>query len=214
MPVVRITPELATAVHGRLQAEHGGPAAVRDASALDAALAAVVVPRGKPDLFALAADYAGEILTRRPFAAGNARAAYALCRTFLVLNGTDVAAAKPDRVLAVRDLAAGRCDRAAFAARLSDPPPTGATAGRVPILVRRSAMAHDYTCTRCGGTAAESGSVHSTGKVYFRPANTKFMTLKTGDIELRANACTACGHVDFVADVAKLAHLTRRAEPV
>ncbi len=211
--VVRITPELATAIHGRLQAEHGGPAGVGDPAALADALAAVVVPRGKPDLFALAADYAAEILARRPFVAGNARAAYAVCRTFLVLNGTDVAATKIDRVLAVRDLAAGRCDRAAFAARLSQPSTAGATAGR-PTPVRRSVMVHDYACPRCGGTAAEPGTVHSTGKVYFRPANTKFMTLKTGDIELRANACTACGHVDFVADVGRLAHLTRRAEPV
>jgi len=75
-------------------------------------------------------------------------------------------------------------------------------------------MAYEYQCSRCGGNAAEPGAVRSTGGVYFRPTNAKFLTMRTGDIELRANACTQCGHVDLVADVEKLSALTRRAEPV
>ena len=217
-----ITPELATAVHARLTAEHGGPAAVRDPAALAAALsAAVPAGRGRVDLFAVAAAYAAEVVARRPFEAANVRSAYALCRTFLSLNGVEVTAAPVDRVLAVRRLAAGQLTRDGFAAALANRSPNspsagataglaGTTAGRSPV--RRTAM--DFHCPRCGSTVAEPGSVHSTGRIYFRPTNAKFLTLKTGDIELKANACAQCGHVDFVADVGKLDTLTRRAEPV
>ncbi len=215
--VTWITPALAIAVHDRLASEHGGTATVRDPQALADALAAVHSTSGRPDLYALAAAYAAEVATRRPFDGGNVRAAYAICRTFLSLNGVEVAAGKVDRVLATRQLAAGTIDRSAYAALLANhsQPVTGATAGHPsPTPVRRSVMAYDYQCSRCGGNVAEPGSVHSAGSVYFRPTNAKFLTLKTGDIGLRANACTQCGHVDLVADVTKLAALTRRAEPV
>ena len=214
---VMIGPELATAIHHRLAAEHGGPADVRDAQALADALAAVTAGRGRPDLFAMAAGYAAEVVARRPFAAGNVRTAFALATTFLAANGVDVTADGVELAVAMRRLADGAIDRAALAGVLAGRPPSprpptaGATAGR-PHPVRRSAM--DYVCPRCGCTVAEPGSVHSTGRMYFRPANAKFLTLKTGDIELKANACTGCGHVDFVASVDKLDALTRRAEPV
>ena len=213
--VARITPELVTAIHNRLAAEHGGTADVRDPTAVTAAVAAVTPGRGRPDLFGLAAAYAAEIVGRRPFVAGNVRTAYAVCRTFLSMNGVEVTADGVHLVLAMRRLAAGEIDRVALAGHLAgrtEPPAAGATAGRSKSPVRRSAM--DYQCPRCGSAVAEPGSVHSTGRVYFRPANAKFLTLKTGDIELKANACTQCGHVDFVADVAKLDVLTRRAQPV
>jgi death-on-curing protein len=226
MPTVTwITPALAEAVHDRLAVEHGGVGGARHAQALADALSAVSgsAGRGRPDLFALAAAYAAEIAARRPFHGGNVRSAYAICRTFLALNGVELSAAKVDRVLATRQLAAGQIDRAAFAGLLANREPTssikpsaGATAGRPssPVPVRRSAMAYDYQCSRCGGQVAEPGAVGSTGGMYFRPTNAKFLTLKTGDIRLRANACTQCGHVDLVADVDKLSALTRRAEPV
>ena len=213
-----IGPELATAIHGRLAAEHGGPADVRDAQALADALAAVRPGRGRPDPFALAAAYAAEIVARRPFVDGNARTAFAVCHAFLNMNGVDVTADGVELVLAMRRLADGRLARDAFAGVLANRPvsprpiPAGATAGRRPRPVRRFAM--DYQCSRCGSTVAEPGSVHSTGRMYFRPANAKFLTLRTGDIELKANVCTQCGHVDLVADAAKLDTLTRRAEPV
>jgi len=49
--------------------------------------------------------------------------------------------------------------------------------------------------------------MHSTGKVHFRPAHTKFLTLHTGDIAVNAIACMNCGHVELVADVKKLSSL-------
>ncbi len=217
--VTWITPALATAVHDRLATEHGGTGTVRDPQALADALAAVPVTAGRarPDLFALAAAYAAEVATRKPFDGGNVRTAYAICRTFLSLNGVEISAAKVDRVLATRQLAAGTIDRSTYAGLLSnhEVPGAGPTAGpQSHVHVRRSVMAFDYQCSRCGGNAAEPGSVHSAGGVYFRPTNAKFLTLKTGDIQVRANACTQCGHVDLVADVDKLAALTQRAQPV
>jgi hypothetical protein len=68
-------------------------------------------------------------------------------------------------------------------------------------------------CSQCGGTDLEPGSIQSTGKVYFRPANAKFLTLSTGGAVVNANVCLSCGHIDLVADVKKLSALTQRAKP-
>lgn len=54
-------------------------------------------------------------------------------------------------------------------------------------------------CQRCGGTQLEPGTLGSSG-VVFRPQNTKFFSLKTNDIVLKANMCVECGHVEFVGD--------------
>lgn len=74
-------------------------------------------------------------------------------------------------------------------------------------------MTSERKCTECGGTDLEPGAIQSTGKLYFRPANAKFLTLRTADISVNANVCVDCGHVQLVADVEKLAALTTRAKP-
>ncbi len=68
-------------------------------------------------------------------------------------------------------------------------------------------------CRRCGSRELEPGHVQSTGKVYFRPQNAKFLTLRTADILLHANICLACGLVELVGDVTKARALTERAQP-
>ena len=68
-------------------------------------------------------------------------------------------------------------------------------------------MSLEVKCSRCGGIDFESGSIHSTGKVHFRPAHAKFLTLHTGDIAVNASVCVNCGHVELVADVKKLSAL-------
>ncbi len=68
-------------------------------------------------------------------------------------------------------------------------------------------------CRRCGGQRLEPGSMQSTGKLYFRPANTKFLTLKTADVPIRANICLDCGAVELLGDVSKARALTDRKEP-
>lgn len=90
---VWIETELALAIHDRQLAEHGGPIGVRDASALESALAR---PRnqwayGESDLCALAAAYAYGISRNHPFTDGNKRTTWVLARLFLNLNNIPVA---------------------------------------------------------------------------------------------------------------------------
>ena len=69
---------------------------------------------------------------------------------------------------------------------------------------RRSAR-----CPVCGHGFLLSGTVRSTGKVYFQPEKTKFLVLSDSMINVGARACPVCGHVDMFADTAKLSKLMR-----
>lgn len=110
--------ELACAIHARQLSEHGGTPGVRDEGLLESAL-------GRPwhlfayggesvDIPELAAAYAFGIARNHPFVDGNKRTAYVVCRTFMVLNGWDIAASLVDRYAVVMDLAAGEIDEADF----------------------------------------------------------------------------------------------------
>lgn len=106
---VWIEAELALAIHDRQLAEHGGPIGVRDASALESALAR---PRnqwayGEADLCALAAAYAFGIARNHPFADGNKRTAWVLARLFLSLNNVMITFRPEDAIQMVLQLAAG-----------------------------------------------------------------------------------------------------------
>lgn len=115
-----IEAELALAIHDRQLAEHGGPIGLRDAPALDSALAR---PRnqwayGETDLCALAAAYAYGIARNHPFVDGNKRTAWVLARLFLLMNGISISFVPEDAVRVVLQLAASRLDEAEFAAWL------------------------------------------------------------------------------------------------
>ena len=70
-------------------------------------------------------------------------------------------------------------------------------------------------CPSCNGTNLEPGNIQSTGKIYFRPKNTKFLTLKTADIEIEGNICTDCGYIMLVGDKNKAKSLvTGKDAPV
>ena len=70
-------------------------------------------------------------------------------------------------------------------------------------------MTADKKCLRCGSIRLESGKVESvSGPVHFKPDNTKFFTLSTSRVEVRANVCLDCGTVEFVADADKAQSLT------
>ena len=71
---VWIETELALAIHDRQLAEHGGPIGLRDASALESALARArnQWTYGETDLCALAAAYAYGVARNHPFTDGNA----------------------------------------------------------------------------------------------------------------------------------------------
>ena len=67
-------------------------------------------------------------------------------------------------------------------------------------------------CPSCGSENLEPGKIESTGRVYFRPKNTKFLTLKNPNIEIEGNICTECGHVMLVADKGKTKSLVSNKE--
>ena len=74
-------------------------------------------------------------------------------------------------------------------------------------------MSTDKKCPICDSIRLEPGSIQSTGRIYFRPENTKFLTLATNDVPLLANICLDCGHVMLVGDLRKANQLLDKAKP-
>ena len=106
-----IQDDAALAIHQRQLAEHGGMEGVRDPGMLSSALAR---PRhlfsysgDSVDLPALAAAYAFGIARNHPFVDGNKRTAYVVCRTFLIINGSDFEASKQEKYNVFLSLAEG-----------------------------------------------------------------------------------------------------------
>lgn len=107
-----IATEVALAAHAEQLAEHGGGEGVRDAGALESAMAR---PRnlahyGDPDAAALAAAYAFGIARNHPFVDGNKRTAAVVSETFLMLNGHPLDATDAEVVVAFLALAAGELE--------------------------------------------------------------------------------------------------------
>lgn len=106
---VWIAADVALAAHAEQLAEHGGGEGLRDAGALDSAMAR---PRnlalyGDPDAAALAAAYAYGLARNHPFVDGNKRTAAVIAETFLMLNGQALTASDAELVVAIVALAAG-----------------------------------------------------------------------------------------------------------
>lgn len=97
------------ALHDRQLAEHGGPAGIRDAGALQSALARPenLVAYGAPDAAALAASYAFGIARNHCFVDGNKRTAWVIARLFLADNGLNLAFEPQEAVKIMLALAAG-----------------------------------------------------------------------------------------------------------
>lgn len=100
---------IAYAVHDRQLAEHGGGAGLRDAGALESALARPLNRwnYGEDERVALAAAYAFGIARNHPFVDGNKRTAWIMARLFLMANGVEIAFDKIDATKTVIALAAG-----------------------------------------------------------------------------------------------------------
>jgi ribosomal protein S27AE len=64
------------------------------------------------------------------------------------------------------------------------------------------------TCARCGGESFSAGAMISAVRTSFRPQESKFLTLETGDVMTKAEMCRNCGLVTIVGDVNKLKRLT------
>ena len=101
--------DVAVSAHAEQLAEHGGGEGVRDAGALESAMARPVnlSHYGDPGVAELAAAYAFGIARNHPFVDGNKRTAAVVSETFLVLNGYVLTASDAEMVVAFVELAAG-----------------------------------------------------------------------------------------------------------
>ena len=63
-------------------------------------------------------------------------------------------------------------------------------------------------CSRCGGDVFAAGALISAVRTSFRPQDSKFLTLETGDVMTKASMCRNCGVIEIIGDVAKLRRLT------
>lgn len=109
--------EVLQAVHGEQLAEHGGPAGLRDANALESAVARPeqLAHYGSPDAADLAAAYGFGIARNHPFVDGNKRTAFVAIELFLALNGFELKASDADCVTTMLELAAGNLSEHALA---------------------------------------------------------------------------------------------------
>ena len=112
-----IATEVLYAVHAEQLAEHGGLAGLRDANALESAVARAeqLAHYGVPDAADLAAAYGFGIARNHPFSDGNKRTAFVAVELFLALNGHELVATDADCVLTMLGVAAGDTEESAFA---------------------------------------------------------------------------------------------------
>ena len=112
-----VGPALVHAIHDRQLAEHGGLAGIRDAGAIESALAR---PRnlaiyGDPDSAALAASYVYGLARNHGFSDGNKRTAWVVGRVFLADNGYQLGFDAMEAVRTVEAVAGGTLSEEALA---------------------------------------------------------------------------------------------------
>ena len=105
------------AVHEEQLAEHGGLAGLRDANALESAVARAgqLANYGTPDAADLAAALGFGIARNHPFSDGNKRTAFVAVELFLSLNGLELNASDADCVITMLRVAAGDIPEVKFA---------------------------------------------------------------------------------------------------
>jgi excisionase family DNA binding protein len=74
---------------------------------------------------------------------------------------------------------------------------------------RKEAEAAKGRCAACAHGVMVEGRVQGTGRLYFKPAHTKFWVLEESLVPIKAQVCTACGYVQMNADTARLGRLLR-----
>lgn len=78
---------------------------------------------------------------------------------------------------------------------------------------QKDATKVEQCCPLCHGDELVAGSTQSTGRIHFRPDQTKFWTFDDASIKLRSLMCARCGYVINFGDVEKLNRLrTTQAE--
>lgn len=113
-----VLPEVVTAIHQMLIAEHGGLPGIRDKGLLDSALAR---PRQqaaygkKNSIFQLAAACSFGLARNHPFVDGNKRIALTVAAVFLEINGHTLNAPEAEAVIIYQQLADGTLTEEALA---------------------------------------------------------------------------------------------------
>jgi death on curing protein len=117
-----LSPELVIAIHDEQLAEFGGASGLRDAGALESALARPLnrYHYGNTKLASLAATYGFGISRNHAFVDGNKRTAFLAIVTFLGLNGVDFDVPEPEAVVMMLALAAGEVDEDGLALWIAD----------------------------------------------------------------------------------------------
>lgn len=64
-------------------------------------------------------------------------------------------------------------------------------------------------CAACGHSILVEGSLQGGGKLYFRPAKTRFWVFSEALVPLQTQVCAACGHVQLRADTSKMRKLMK-----
>ena len=63
-------------------------------------------------------------------------------------------------------------------------------------------------CGHCGGEMSAAGALYSALRLTFRPDDSRFMTLETGEVMTKGLMCRDCGLIEIIGDVSKLRRLT------
>jgi death-on-curing protein len=117
-----LSPELVIAIHDEQLAEFGGAPGLRDAGALESALARPLnrYHYGNTDLASLAAAYGFGLSRNHAFVDGNKRTAFLAIVTFLGLNEVDFVVAEPEAVVLRLALAASEVAEAGLTQWIAD----------------------------------------------------------------------------------------------
>lgn len=110
------------AAHDKQLVRFGGPAGIRDQSALESALGRPInkYQYEQADLVACAAAYAFGLARNHAFVDGNKRAAFVALVLFLRLNGIAFKPDKAQALVVIQDLAAGLVDEAGLTRWIRD----------------------------------------------------------------------------------------------
>jgi death-on-curing protein len=114
-----LTVEEVLVLHSRLIATSGGGLGVRDANALDSAVAQPQMTFSGIDLYETIARKAAalghSLISNHPFVDGNKRVGHAAMEVMLILNGYEIAAGVDDQEETILGVASGTISREEFA---------------------------------------------------------------------------------------------------
>jgi death on curing protein len=106
-------------LYERVMEQSGGAVGIRDADALESALAQLRLTFGGqelyPTLVGKASALAFSLICNHPFVDGNKRIGHAAMETFLILNGHEIDAPTDEQETVILRVAAGEMERDEFA---------------------------------------------------------------------------------------------------